>query len=138
VLPSVCVVGAVQEALRTPAWPEAAIRRTPPNVIPIARNPESLCLADAWRTGHLRVCGCGRAVADGIVFSTLPIGGQCEGICILRPRKTCRLAAWREARARAASAANEKARRQRDDELRILALAVKLAAEALERRLGES
>lgn len=34
--------------------------------------------------------------------------------------------------------ANEKARRKRDDELRILALAVKLAAEALQRRLGES
>ena len=41
------VVGAVQEALRTPAWPEAAIRRTPPSVSPIARMNVSQTSRDA-------------------------------------------------------------------------------------------
>src|SRR6266567_5757120 len=51
-LPPVFVVGAVQEALMTPAWLEAATRRIPVNVSPIGRNqrahhgryPSAFCL----------------------------------------------------------------------------------------------
>ena len=51
-LPPVFVVGAVQEALMTPAWLEAVTRRIPLNVSPIARNqrthrernPSAFCL----------------------------------------------------------------------------------------------
>ena len=51
-LPPAFVVGAVQEALMTPAWLEAVTRRIPLNVSPIARNqrtyrernPSAFCL----------------------------------------------------------------------------------------------
>ena len=46
-LPPVFVMGAVKEALMTPAWLEAVTRRIPVNVSPITRNQRT------YREGNL-------------------------------------------------------------------------------------